>query len=183
MNPFWLNRMLQDPVFANNLKCRWSYLRTNILSDEHLMNYIDSLGTILEEPAQRNYDRWPILGVYVWPNNFIGNTYQEELTYMKNWILARAAWMDANMFGTCSSLSVDSPNTELKIIPNPTQDFVTISGMSSDINLELRDFSGKIIRIIPINHSNTTIDLSDLANGIYFITESISGIYAKIIKN
>ena len=183
MNPFWLNRMLQDPVFANNLKCRWSDLRTSILSDEHLMNYIDSLGTILEEPAQRNYDRWPILGVYVWPNNFIGNTYQEELTYMKNWILARTAWMDANMFGTCSSLSIDSPDTGLKIIPNPTQDFVTISGMSSDTNLELRDFSGKIIRIIPINHSNTTVDLSDLANGIYFITESISGIYAKIIKN
>ena len=183
MNPFWFNRMLQDSVFANNLNCRWSYLRTNLLSDENLTNYIDSLGSILVEPAERNYDRWPILGVYVWPNNFIGNTYQEELTYMKNWILARAAWMDANMFGTCSSLSVDSPNTELKIIPNPTQDFVTISGMSSESSLELRDFSGKIIRIIPINHSNTTIDLSDLANGIYFITESISGIYAKIIKN
>ena len=183
MNPFWFNRMLQDSVFANNLNCRWSYLRTNILSDEKLTNYIDSLGSILVEPAERNYDRWPILGVYVWPNNFIGNTYQEELTYMKNWILARAAWMDANMFGTCSSLSVDSPNTELKIIPNPTQDFVTISGMSSESSLELKDFSGKIIRIIPFNHSQTTVDLSDLANGIYFITESISGIYAKIIKN
>ncbi len=183
MNPFWLNRMLQDPVFANNLKCRWSDLRTSILSDEHLMNYIDSLGAILEEPAQRNYNRWPILGVYVWPNNYIGNTYQEELTYMKNWILARASWMDANMFGTCSSLSVDSPNTELKIIPNPTHDLVTISGISAETNLELRDFSGKIIRMIPIHHSNVTVDLSDLANGIYFITESISGIYAKIIKN
>ena len=183
MNPFWLNRMLQDTVFANNLNCRWNYLRASTLSDEHLIYYIDSLGTILEEPAQRNYDRWPILGVYVWPNNFIGNTYQEELTYMKNWILARTAWMDANMFGTCASLSIDSPDTELKIIPNPTQDFVTISGMSSDTNLELRDFSGKIVRIIPVNHSNTTVDLSDLANGIYFITESISGIYAKIIKN
>ena len=183
MNPFWFNRMLQDSVFANNLNCRWSYLRTNILSDEKLTNYIDSLGSILVEPAERNYDRWPILGVYVWPNNFIGNTYQEELTYMKNWILARAAWMDANMFGTCSSLSVDSPNTELKIIPNPTQDFVTISGMSSESSLELKDFSGKIIRIIPFNHSQTIVDLSDLANGIYFITESISGIYAKIIKN
>ena len=183
MNPFWLNRMLQDSVFANNLKCRWIDLRTSILSDERLINYIDSLGTILEEPAQRNYDRWPILGVYVWPNNYIGNTYQEELTYMKNWILARASWMDANMFGTCASLSVETTDRVLKIIPNPTQDFVTISGMSTDANLELRDFSGKIIRIIPIHHSQTTVDLSDLANGIYFITESISGIYAKIIKN
>lgn len=175
--------MLQDPIFANNLKCRWSDLRTSILSDETLTSYIDSLGSILAEPAERNYDRWPILGVYVWPNNFIGNTYQEELTYMKNWILARTAWMDANMFGTCSSLSIDSPDTELKIIPNPTQDFVTISGMSSDTNLELRDFSGKIIRFISINHSQSTVDLSGLANGIYFITESTSGIYAKIIKN
>lgn len=183
MNPFWLNRMLQDPVFANNLKCRWSDLRTSILSDETLTSYIDSLGSILAEPAERNYDRWPILGVYVWPNNFIGNTYQEELTYMKNWILARTAWMDANMFGTCSSLSIDSPDTELKIIPNPTQDFVTISGMSCDTNLELRDFSGKIIRFISIYHSQSTVDLSGLANGIYFITESTSGIYAKIIKN
>jgi hypothetical protein len=183
MNPFWLNRMLQDPVFANNLKCRWSDLRTSILSDEKLTNYIDSLGTILIEPAERNYDRWPILGVYVWPNNYIGNTYQEELTYMKNWILARTAWMDANMFGTCANVSVESPITELKIIPNPTQDIVTITGISSDVNLELRDFSGKIIRIIPINHSKTTVDLSNLANGIYFITESISGIYAKVIKN
>jgi hypothetical protein len=87
------------------------------------------------------------------------------------------------MFGTCANLSVESPITELKIIPNPTQDIVTINGVSSDVNLELRDFSGKIIRIIPINHSQTTVDLSDLANGIYFITESISGIYAKIIKN
>jgi len=183
MNPFWLNRMLQDTVFANNLKCRWSDLRTSILSDEKLMNYIDSLGTILIEPAERNYDRWPILGVYVWPNNYVGNTYQEELTYMKNWILGRTAWMDANMFGTCANLSVESPIKEIKINPNPTQDIVTITGISTDVNLELRDFSGKIIRIIPINHSKTTVDLSDLANGIYFITESISGIYAKIIKN
>jgi hypothetical protein len=183
MNPFWLNRMLQDTVFANNLNCRWSYLRTNILSDERLMNYIDSVGTFLDQPAQRNYDRWPILGVYVWPNNFIGNTYQEELTYMKNWILTRTAWMDANMFGTCTTLSTDFPKTELKIVPNPTKDFVTISGGSSNTNLELRDFSGKIIRLFPLNHSSTTFDLSDLANGIYFITESNSGIYAKIIKN
>jgi hypothetical protein len=183
MNPFWLNRMLQDPVFANNVNCRWTDLRAGVLSDEKLTNYIDSLGSILAEAAERNYDRWPILGVYVWPNNFIGNTYQEELTYMKNWVLARTAWMDANMFGTCASLTDESPFTEVKIIPNPTQDIVTITGVSSDVNLELRDFSGKIIRMIPINHSQTTVDLSDLANGIYFITESIVGIYAKILKN
>jgi hypothetical protein len=183
MNPFWFNRMLQDTVFANNVNCRWTELRTSILSDSSFIHYIDSMATILTDAAARNYNRWPILGVYVWPNNYIGNTYQEEITYMKNWILARTAWMDANMFGACSSLEVETIKSTLKIVPNPTQDFVTISGISSNANLELKDFSGKTIRIIPINQSQSTIDLSDLANGIYFITESISGIYAKIIKN
>jgi hypothetical protein len=183
MNPFWFNRMLQDTVFANNVHCRWTELRTSILSDSSFIHYIDSMATILTDAADRNYNRWPILGVYVWPNNYIGNTYQEEITYMKNWILARTAWMDANMFGACSSLEVETIKSTLKIVPNPTQDFVTISGISSNANLELKDFSGKTIRIIPINQSQSTIDLSDLANGIYFITESITGIYAKIIKN
>lgn len=183
MNPFWFNRMLQDTVFANTVNCRWTDLRTSILSDSYLMSYIDSIATILTEPAERNYNRWPILGVYVWPNNYVGNTYQEEITYMKNWILARTAWMDANMFGTCYSLGVELTMSTLKIGPNPTQDFVTISGISSNSHLELRDFSGKIIRVIPINQSQTTIDLSDLADGIYFIFESSRGIYAKIIKN
>jgi hypothetical protein len=183
MNPFWFNRMLQDTVFANNVNCRWTDLRTSILSDSSLIHYIDSMATMLTDAAARNYNRWPILGVYVWPNNYIGNTYQEEITYMKNWILARTAWMDENMFGACSSLEVETIKSTLKIVPNPTQDFVTISGISSNANLELKDFSGKTIRIIPINQSQSTIDLSDLANGIYFITESISGIYAKIIKN
>jgi hypothetical protein len=183
MNPFWFNRMLQDTVFANNVNCRWTELRMSILSDSSLFHYIDSMATKLTDAAARNYNRWPILGVYVWPNNYIGNTYQEEITYMKNWILARTAWMDANMFGACSSLEVETIKSTLKIVPNPTQDFVTISGISSIANLELKDFSGKTIRIIPLNQSQSTIDLSDLANGIYFITESISGIYAKIIKN
>ena len=183
MNPFWFNRMLQDTVFANNVHCRWTDLRTSILSDSSLIHYIDSMATMLTDAADRNYNRWPILGVYVWPNNYVGNTYQEEITYMKNWILARTAWMDANMFGTCASLGVESIKSTLKIAPNPTQDFVTISGISSSANLELKDFSGKTIRIIPINQSQSTIDLSDLANGIYFIIESNQGIYAKIIKN
>ena len=97
MNPFWFNRMLQDTVFANNVHCRWTDLRTSILSDSSLIHYIDSMATMLTDAAARNYNRWPILGVYVWPNNYVGNTYQEEITYMKNWILARTAWMDARI--------------------------------------------------------------------------------------
>jgi hypothetical protein len=183
MNPFWLNRMLQDTIFANNVNCRWTDLRTSILSDSRLIQYIDSMATTLTEPAVRNFNRWPILGVYVWPNNFIGNTYQEEITYMKNWILARTAWMDANMFGTCYSLGLDHSKSNVKIVPNPTQTDVTVTGLPVDITMVLTDFSGKIIKQIVTQESSTVIDLSELANGIYFLTETNNGIHEKIIKN
>ncbi len=183
MNPFWFNRMLQDTVFANNVNCRWTDLRTSILSDSYLMAYIDSMATILTEPAVRNYNRWPILGVYVWPNNYVGNTYQEEITYMKNWILARTAWMDANMFGTCSSLGIDNSKSFVEIVPNPAQTHVTVTGLPVNSIIVLSDFSGKIIKQILIQETTTLIDVSELANGIYFLTETNYGIHEKIIKN
>jgi len=50
----------------------------------------------LEEAQQRNFQRWPILGEYVWPNNFIGKTYAEEVAYLGQWLDERLVWMDAN---------------------------------------------------------------------------------------
>jgi hypothetical protein len=183
MNPFWFNRMLQDTVFADNVNCRWTDLRTSILSDSNLMSYIDSMATILTDPAVRNYNRWPILGVYVWPNNYVGNTYQEEITYMKNWILARTAWMDANMFGTCYSLGLDNSKSFIKIVPNPAQKQITVTGLPVNGTIILTDFSGKTIKQILIQETTTLIDVSELANGIYFLTETNYGIHEKIIKN
>jgi hypothetical protein len=43
----------------------------------------------------RNYQRWPILGSYVWPNWFIGQTYAEEVTWMKGWVEGRLTWIDS----------------------------------------------------------------------------------------
>ena len=45
--------------------------------------------------------RWPRLGQYVWPNVFIGQTYEEEVAFLRNWILERVAWLDDNIEGTC----------------------------------------------------------------------------------
>ena len=41
-----------------------------------------------------NFGKWLILGKYIWPNNFIGNRYSEEIDYLKNWIEERLSWMD-----------------------------------------------------------------------------------------
>lgn len=66
--PFWWERLLEDTAFANNLKCRWTMLRDNLLSDNWFDQYIDSVALLLNESQERNFTVWPILGVYVWPN-------------------------------------------------------------------------------------------------------------------
>ena len=48
---------------------------------------------------QRNFAIWPILGSYVWPNSFIGNTYLEEVNYLKNYISARHNFLENNLPG------------------------------------------------------------------------------------
>ena len=94
--PFWWNRLFEDPAFVSKLKNRWSDLRTNILSDQNLQERIDKITNFLIEhnAPRRNFDKWTIIGKYVWPNNYIGNNYGEEISYLKNWLEKRVKWMD-----------------------------------------------------------------------------------------
>ena len=50
-----------------------------------------------ENPVMRHFDRWPILGVYVWPNPAgwdMRTTFQSEVQWMKDWFTARLSWID-----------------------------------------------------------------------------------------
>lgn len=181
-NPFWWNRMLQDPLFANEVKCRWTTLRQTLWSDAALSNYIDSVAAMLSVPAARHYQKWPILGTYVWPNNFIGQSYQAEVNYLKTWIQNRTAWMDANMFGTCTAAVPTRIQAGLQIYPNPSTGTIEIAGLQGAGQLLLLDLSGKVIHIDNYQTPTTQIDLSQLQNGIYFISEPTKGIYEKISK-
>jgi len=113
-NPFWFERLLDDTTYQNKLKCRWEYLRENTLHKDSLYMFIDNTVIYLNDAQQRNFQRWDILGNYVWPNYYIGNSYVEEVQFFKTWISARLSWMDLNMPGNCIQLplSVDN-NTNL----------------------------------------------------------------------
>jgi hypothetical protein len=141
------------------------------------------MATLLEVPAQRHYQKWPILGNYVWPNNFIGQTYQEEVNYLKTWIINRTTWMDANMFGTCIASISELDNNAINLFPNPTSSVVTISGLPNQGELCLIDLFGKKICTIPYQSNSIQINLQDLQSGIYFLSEPNKGIYEKVIKN
>jgi len=93
--PFWWKKLWADPAFKKVTADRWKALRGAQFSTANLLGLIDSLAAVVAESQQRNYERWPILGVYVWPNKyFTGTSYSDEVSWMKAWIVRRVEWLD-----------------------------------------------------------------------------------------
>ncbi len=94
--PFWWDRLLQDRGFVSQLKARWQELRGNVFSESSILNKINTYQAVLDKSGSldKNFKTWEVLGVYVWPNYYVGSTYQDELKYLSNWIKNRLTWMD-----------------------------------------------------------------------------------------
>ena len=98
--PFWWNRLLEDEKFVDKLKDRWNQLRLNILSDNNIITLIEEQYSFLNNETDiinRNFNKWKIFGIYIWPNSFIGNNYYEEIDFLKNWIKERTKWLDESI--------------------------------------------------------------------------------------
>lgn len=94
--PFWWERLLEDPNFTSQLQSRWNSLRQDVLLEESINDQIDSYNTLLSEAGaiENNFNKWPVLGVNVPPNNFVGNSHSEEVDFLKTWIDERLIWLD-----------------------------------------------------------------------------------------
>ncbi|HZV69455.1 MAG TPA: CotH kinase family protein [Saprospiraceae bacterium] len=171
--PLWWPRFLKDTLLQDQIQCRYKSLRENVLSNENIMHYVDSMALTFALAESRNYDRWPILGIYIWPNNFIGQTYEEEINYMKDWIIGRLAWMDENIPGECVAVGTnDLDEDHFSVIPNPANQFIRVS---SAFNQDFRgdvfisDITGSI-RLTEEIDANGAFDVSSLSAGTYIIT-------------
>ena len=88
-NP-WYKRMFEDPYFNSLVKDRFLYYETNL---DMLLNKIDLIEKYLEKSQQKNFEIWPILGQYVWPNPVYYDTHHEEVEHLKDWIEQRMTWL------------------------------------------------------------------------------------------
>ena len=179
--PFWWSRLLADSTFANNLKCRWTFLRRDVLSDVWFDQYIDSVALLLDESQTRNFTRWPILGQYVWPNPWpYPATYAEEISSLKSWIHLRLAWMDANLPGNCYTTHQELLNLspmQMQLFPNPVENSLTVSIAEipgKEITMEITDLMGRVrlreqIKIGTQVNPEWQIDVSLLPKGLWLL--------------
>ncbi len=149
--PFWWEKLREDPLFNSNLKKRWFSLRENQFSQANIFKIIDSLVNLLSEAQVRNFDQFPVFNQYIWPNNFIGSSYEEEINYMKDWIADRLTWIDNQLesiveINGYEELLVNS--YEIYAYPNPfTEKFTLKMNLfkSAKVNVSIYSISGQVV--------------------------------------
>ena len=83
-------------------------------------------------------------------------------------------------------IGLEEIDLEVNVSPNPTDGVVKIDASSTLDDLQLYDYTGKLVRTYPnINNTVYTIDISDLSNGVYFgvFTSSSTSLKTRIVLN
>lgn len=178
--PFWWDRLMSDTAFASDLLCRWKVVRQTTLSLAHLNALIDSVAALTAEARQRHFQRWPVLGQYVWPNpQPLATTYDGEIGTLKSWLAARLNWIDNNLpdRGICSVYPADVVASVLiKIFPNPSRGAFSIKAQSRTAQpavVQVYNSLGQMVseRNYSLSRGFNSLAFSSTAwsSGIYFV--------------
>lgn len=178
---FWWEKLWRDSTFNALAIERWQSLRQGVLHTDSLMQYIDDTASILQEASERNFDRWNILGSYVWPNAFIGNTYEQEINFLRSWLRTRLTWMDHNLelvTTTTEPLVITTAYTLSQAYPNPVSDRTSLDlavYVPQHVHVEAYDVLGQQIAqvfsgwIEEGSVHTLTFSFAGLAPGLYFL--------------
>jgi hypothetical protein len=180
--PFWWDRLFQDTSYTKELKCRYKNYRKNILSEQNIFAQVDSfINKVGVAATVRNYTQWPIIGSYVWPNFYVGNSYAEEVDSFKSFITQRLTWMDANMPGdTCITYPLSNAETNkavpIIIFPTVCTDYVTLQSNINTldkIKISIYNIAGVFQKAEYISlhnrDNNYLLNVSHFTPGSYYI--------------
>jgi hypothetical protein len=186
--PFWWNNFMNDTAFKSDLRCRWKQLRTTTLSETHFNSLIDSVFNLVNEARRRHFQRWPILGQYVWPNaQPIPTTYEGEIATLKNWIASRLQWIDENISNSGACMDYHYPvsvneSVIISIQPNPFAGNPVInveSRVAQSIGLNILDAAGRNLYRnnynLSVGYNSITIPFAQWSAGVYFFSFKTSG--------
>lgn len=184
--PFWWYQFEKDSAYQSAFRCRWKQVREGSLSDTRIYKLIDSVVALTVEARVRHFQRWPVLGQYIWPNpQPIPSSYTGEITALKEWLAARTSWISSAIpnAGPC----YDYPASEKASIianfyPNPVENNFSLdikSKTAQKLVVRITDAGGRTM----VNQSYSlhygenfyTIQTAQWAPGIYILSYQADG--------
>ncbi len=188
----WYIRLLQDSTFANQLRCRYEEFRETMLDTTSLFSYIDYMGTLVQDPQIRHFQKWPILGMSgpAPDDGPVAISHLGELDSLKSWIWTRLQWLDQNIPGNAQNcpqsgvgLNDEVTSNTVHCYPNPASNQVTVVLQlvsPSEVSIKMVNSIGT--EVWSENRQNQSsgqhtilVDISTLAPGIYFLQIEIGG--------
>ena len=171
-HPFWIKKLTDYPKVSDKINCRWITLRNGPLHTDSLLQYIDNRLIEMGDAPTRNFEKWDVLGNYVWPNYYVGESYEDEVTYLKNWLTTRLTWMDNNMIGECTVSKVESNPISVysyTLYPNPCSQYLFVETEIAQEyqRIEITNHLGTLIESFPLSGTVTKLDISSLSTGLY----------------
>ncbi|MCK3685326.1 CotH kinase family protein [Maribellus sp. YY47] len=128
--PFYMD-MIHEPYFSYQMKKRWEELRQDKWSTENMFQFIDSIATNLTEATERNFKKWPNLGVLIWrelPGFELLDTYPKQVESLKTYLEQRWKWMDEELAKVQVYTVIEEVqnDTKLEMYPNPATSFLNV---------------------------------------------------------
>jgi hypothetical protein len=170
---FW-ERMVSDPKFIGELRNVYfeQRKRGGVLDHDRIVKEIDNLKLNLGEAAVRNFQKWPIIGTYVWPSpRPVPATWDLELVELKNWIFNRLTWMDRNFPEEFVVTSNELPSEILQVtaFPNPFVDKLQVKISSQNTQkaeVSFSDITGRVIlkKAIELASGENFVDFDQIQN-------------------
>lgn len=111
----WFRRLFEDPDFGQRYVDRWSELRAGVFSSSNVLRHIDLSAAAVSEAQARNFERWPILGVTVNPNWFVGDTFADEVKWMRDWTSNRLDWIERQFVSPPAATPADAGGISLSV--------------------------------------------------------------------
>ena len=87
----WFERLFQDPAFVEKVNVRFAHFKQN---QNSILDKIDAYAEQLQWAQQQNNDKWQTIGLAVWPNPVVFDTYQGEVDHLKSWYSNRMEWLE-----------------------------------------------------------------------------------------
>ncbi|MDL2308471.1 CotH kinase family protein [Bacteroidales bacterium OttesenSCG-928-B11] len=164
--PFWIKRLVADEPFLTLLGNQWETLRNGVLSDENICAVIDKQQELLAADQPYHF-RLDISGKYADDFYYQGNNWNDEVDYLKAFLLQRAAWMDSQLL----------PDLPENVIVNHSFEIDDHTGLTVEKKLSGWQYEGNGIYSEEASDGNHAFELGSNSSLYQTVTELTPGNY------
>ncbi len=175
----WMAQLMRDDQFANEVRTTYEFYRNNVLSQDNIMHFIDSIAADISPSLERHYDVWYSSG------DEAESLYQGELDSLIKFVTNRLVYLDENLPGTVINWSdfLPSPVTYLansaamdestlvsgvQMYPNPCRSRLNVKGKDLQA-ISIYHLNGQLMMHKDLLTDTETVDVSTLKAGLYLV--------------